>query len=79
MSAQTGDRDVWITRDTGNADPVFAARARFGAPLAALGVSRTREIAGLAIPFLGRAALVRNKRASGRTKDLADLEALGER
>ncbi len=39
----------------------------------------TREVGGLAIPFLGRAALVRNKRASGRTKDLADLEALGER
>ena len=30
------------------------------------------------VPFLGRAALIRNKRASGRTKDLADLEALGE-
>lgn len=29
-------------------------------------------------PFIGRAALVRNKRASGRTKDRADLEALGE-
>lgn len=36
------------------------------------------EVGGLAIPFLGRASLVRNKRASGRTKDLADLEALGE-
>jgi hypothetical protein len=30
------------------------------------------------VPFLGRAALVRNKRASGRLKDLADLESLGE-
>ncbi len=39
----------------------------------------THEITGLTAPFLGRAALVRNKRASGRTKDLADLEALGER
>jgi hypothetical protein len=38
----------------------------------------THEIEGLAVPFLGRAALIRNKRASGRTKDLADLEALGE-
>jgi hypothetical protein len=36
------------------------------------------EIEGLAVPFIERAALVRNKRASGRTKDLADLEALGE-
>jgi hypothetical protein len=32
----------------------------------------------LCAPFLGRAALIRNKRASGRTKDLADIEALGE-
>lgn len=28
-------------------------------------------------PSLGREVLVRNKRASGRAKDLADLEALG--
>jgi hypothetical protein len=33
---------------------------------------------GIDVPFLGRAAFVQNKRASGRTKDLADLEALGE-
>lgn len=32
----------------------------------------------LDVPFLGRDALVRNKRASGRFKDLGDLEALGE-
>lgn len=30
------------------------------------------------VPFLGRAQFVANKRASGRKKDLADLEALGE-
>lgn len=30
------------------------------------------------VPFLGRAALIVNKHASGRRKDLADLEALGE-
>lgn len=29
------------------------------------------------VPFLGRAALIRNKRASGRLKDLGDIEALG--
>lgn len=34
------------------------------------------EFAGLRAPFLGREALIRNKRASGRTKDLADIEAL---
>jgi len=36
------------------------------------------EVGALAIPFLGRDDLVRNKRASGRYKDLGDLEALGE-
>jgi hypothetical protein len=30
----------------------------------------------LVIPFLGRTALIQNKRASGRLKDLADVEAL---
>jgi hypothetical protein len=38
----------------------------------------THEVEGLQLPFLGRASLVQNKRAAGRTKDLADLEALGE-
>ena len=41
----------------------------------------SREVAewqGLEIPFLGRAALIANKRATGRLQDLADLEALGE-
>ncbi len=37
------------------------------------------EIEGLSVPFLGRDALVRNKRVSGRAKDRADLEALGEK
>lgn len=32
----------------------------------------------LDVPFLGREALIRNKRAAGRLKDLGDLEALGE-
>jgi hypothetical protein len=36
------------------------------------------EIAGRSIPFLGRATMVKNKRSSGRLKDLADIEALGE-
>jgi hypothetical protein len=112
----TGDLDVWIAPDPGNADRAWAALVRFGAPLAAMGVTRadfgrldqvvqvglpprridiltsisglgfedawpdrvTHETEGLAVPFIGRAALIRNKRASGRAKDLADLEALGE-
>ncbi len=32
---------------------------------------------GVAVPFIGRAEFVRNKRASGRLKDLADIESLG--
>ncbi len=36
------------------------------------------DVLGARIPVIGRADLVRNKRAAGRTKDLADLEALGE-
>jgi len=38
-----------------------------------------QEIRGRRVPFIGRATLLRNKRASGRTKDLGDLEALGEK
>lgn len=36
------------------------------------------EIAGVRVPVLGRQAFIQNKRATGRIKDLADLEALGE-
>ena len=36
------------------------------------------DIAGVHVPVLGRRAFVVNKRAAGRTKDAADLEALGE-
>lgn len=36
------------------------------------------QVRGRAVPFLGRVELVANKRSTGRTKDLADLEALNE-
>jgi len=35
------------------------------------------QIEGVRIPILDRASFIRNKRASGRKKDLADLELLG--
>jgi hypothetical protein len=35
-------------------------------------------VGGRLVPFIGRMTLVLTKRASGRRKDLADLEALGE-
>jgi len=47
----------------------------FEAAWAGRSVHRVR---GHHVPFLGRSDLIVNKRASGRRKDLADLEALGE-
>ena len=38
----------------------------------------THGLGDSAVPFLDRESLVRNKRATGRLRDLADLEALGE-
>lgn len=34
---------------------------------------REQVVRGLMVPFLGRAALLQNKRAAGRLKDLADV------
>jgi hypothetical protein len=113
----TGDLDVWIDRDQANADKVWEGLVRFGAPLEALGFSRsdltaagsviqigipprridllteitgvefgrawsgrvTHQVGELSVPFLGREELLANKRATGRQRDLADLEALGEK
>ena len=113
----TGDLEVWIDRAPANVERVWAALVRFGAPVGALGVTRSdleapgmtvqiglpprridlmteitgvvfdeawpsrisRRVGTLDVPFIGRGELVRNKRAAGRAKDLADLEALGER
>jgi len=110
----TGDLDVWISPDPVNADCVWQALVRFGAPVGGLELSRKdletpgmvvqiglpprridflTEVSGLsfeeawqnrtthpvgahAVPFLSRQDLVRNKRASGRPKDLADLDTL---
>ncbi len=38
----------------------------------------SQNFGGRQVPFLDRESLVRNKRASGRVKDLADLDAMGE-
>lgn len=37
----------------------------------------TTDVDGIAFPFIGRADLKTNKRATGRHQDLADLEELG--
>ena len=42
-------------------------------------VWESRELGPLGsreVPFIGREAFLRNKRAAGRPKDLADIEAL---
>ena len=113
----TQDLDIWIEPTPENAQRVWKALVRFGAPLGDLEIERgdfvrpdtviqvglppnridiltgitgvsdfesawasrtERQVAGLAIPFLGRETLVTNKRATGRLRDLADIEALGE-
>jgi hypothetical protein len=112
----TGDLDVFVRADPDNAMRVYRALARFGAPLAAHGVSADdfavagtvyqmglpprridilTEISGVTfedavveaveghlgpeiVRCIGFDALVRNKKATGRTKDLADAEALEE-
>jgi hypothetical protein len=42
----------------------------------AWGTRGVAELDGLPVPFLGRATLIANKRATGRLKDLADVERL---
>ncbi len=110
----TDDLDVLVRPPAENAARVYDALQRFGASLAAHGVTpglftkagygyrigikpmlieilttidgvdfddASREpvmvqVDGRSIPFIGRRALLVNKRAAGRFKDLADVEAL---
>jgi hypothetical protein len=44
----------------------------------AWGSREMRPFGPYSIPFLGREMLIRNKRATGRPKDLADLDFLGK-
>lgn len=110
----TDDLDILVRPTAENAQKVYDGLLRFGAPLAAHGVTSKLfaeerygyrigvkpvlieiltsvsgidfdeanrdavkiSIAGRAVPFIGRRALLANKRAAGRMKDLADVEAL---
>jgi hypothetical protein len=110
----TGDLDVWVLADPVNAERVWAALRRFGAPVDTLGAgpgdlarpglvlqvglpprridiltkltgvdfeaawqSRVvHRVGSLEVPFLDRETLIRNKRATGRLQDLADVERL---
>lgn len=110
----TGDLDLWLLVDPGNAASVVSALEDFGfsalglteedflrpAGVVQLGYPPLRidlltsvdgldfsdcwprrvhvGVNGLDVPFIGRSDLLRNKRASGRLQDLADLEALVE-
>jgi len=38
--------------------------------------SKTFELDGHPIPYIGKSALIANKKAAGRHKDLADVEEL---
>lgn len=110
----TGDLDIWISMEPGNALRVFRALVAFGAPVDALNITPAdfetpgrvvqlgipprridvlNEISGvvfeeswperlmgqigeLTVAFLGRETLIKNKIASGRPKDVADVAAI---
>jgi len=111
----TGDLDLWVRPDRGNADRILVALDRFG--FGSLGLKASDftepdnviqlgfppvrvdimtsltgltwddaaahrvegEYGDLRVPFIGRDQFVANKRALGRARDLADLEAIGEK
>jgi hypothetical protein len=110
----TDDLDLLVRPSADNAEKVFRALTRFGAPLSAHNVSEglfaqagygyrmgikphlieilTKvdgisfdeaaagapyfHLEGRTIPFIARSALLENKRAAGRPKDLADVDWL---
>lgn len=110
----TGDLDILVRADEGNAEKVMRALTRFGAPLSAHGIDArdfatpgtvyqiglpprridvltrisgvefdeavehavTGHLGGEPVRCIGFDALLANKRASGRAKDVADVEAL---
>lgn len=112
----TGDLDILVRPSAANAQRVYRALVRFGAPVASHGLTATdfqtpgtvyqmglpphridvlTEISGVTYDeaasdttiapfgteqarFIGLDAMIRNKRATGRAKDLADAEALEE-
>lgn len=110
----TGDLDILVKPEAGNADRILEALAAFGfgsVGLAASDFVHPDQIVQLGVPpvrvdlitsisgvtweearagrspglygdvpvgYIGRDQLLANKRATGRRKDAADLEALGE-
>ena len=110
----TGDIDIYVRPETGNARRIIEALGEFGFRLPGLtdadflgpgkvvqlGVPPVRidlltsisgvpweeaqltsepgEFGDVPVRYIGRDQYIANKRASGRQKDLADIEALGE-
>jgi hypothetical protein len=86
----TGDLDVWVRPEAANAKRVIEALRVFGAPLRidvltsiadvafdeAWADRMTAKFVDLSVPVLSAKHLIKNKRAVGRTQDLADLEWL---
>ena len=110
----SGDIDLFVRPSPLNAQKLFDALARYGAPLQSAGVTAsdfaqpgavyqiglpprridllteisgvtfdeawasriTAEVDGRPVSFIGREALLKNKQASGRPKDLADVARL---
>jgi hypothetical protein len=110
----TGDLDILVRPERANAERLMEALRRFGAPVAAHGVSvddfckggavyqlgrpprridvltaisgvdfdqawasrASAVLGGVAVNLLGRDALIENKRAVGRDKDLLDVKML---
>ncbi len=62
----TDDMDIFVRPSPTNSERVDEA----------LRGSKTFELEGRAIPYIGKAALIANKKAAGRLKDLADVEEL---
>lgn len=105
----TGDFDIWVRPTRENAERVWAALEKFGAPrrkltiddlctpdnMYQIGVAPNRidiltsitgvgfdeawsnrtesQIDGIMVSVIGRTELLKNKRAAGRPKDLADV------
>lgn len=78
----TGDLDLWVDPTPDNARRVMQALREFGAPVAEIteaDFSRagvTYQIGVEPGRIDGRQAFLRNKRATGRAKDLGDIEGL---
>ena len=72
----TGDLDLLVRPEPANAGRVVGALGAFG--FGSLGLTAADFTVPGQVVQLGRAQLIANKRATGRTKDKADLEALGE-